>query len=100
MYQSMRQVYESGYMYEEVSMKISLARTADGGLEDRCFTYIQQARYDKQGCIDGVLAFGFEVTPPVQANSCALPSTAQHLVFKPLMPCAMRLSASWISTGP
>jgi len=67
-YQSLRHVYESGQTHQETSRGVSLARTADGVPEERYFTYMQQARYDEQGRVDGVLVFGFEVTPQVQAS--------------------------------
>ncbi|MFC7669547.1 PAS domain-containing protein [Hymenobacter humi] len=46
----------------------SLARPEDGVLENRYFDYIQQARFDEAGRIDGVLVFAFEVTEQVEAR--------------------------------
>ncbi|WP_198172457.1 PAS domain-containing sensor histidine kinase [Hymenobacter ginkgonis] len=67
-YRTLRQVYETGIMHEDLDILIRLARPSDGALEDRYFNYIQQARYDEQGQIDGVLVFAFEVTEQVRAR--------------------------------
>jgi len=65
---TLRLVYETGMTHEEPSMLVSVARPTDGQLEDRYFNYIQQARYDEHGHIDGVLVFAFEVTEKVLAR--------------------------------
>jgi two-component system, sensor histidine kinase len=70
-YHTFRQVYETGVTHEELGILIPLARPADGVLEDRYFNYIQQARTDEHGRVDGVLVFAFEVTTQVRANQRA-----------------------------
>lgn len=77
-YRTFRQVFETGVAHEEPGLLIPIARPADGVLEDRYFNYIQQARYDEQGRIDGVLVFAFEVTPQVRARQ-ASETAAQRL---------------------
>ncbi|MDB5267368.1 MAG: hypothetical protein JWP58_408 [Hymenobacter sp.] len=77
-YQTFRRVFETGITHEEPGLLIPIARPADGELEDRYFNYIQQARFDEQGQIDGVLVFAFEVTPQVQARQ-ATEAAAQRL---------------------
>ena len=77
-YHTMRQVYDTGETNQQPALLVPLARTTDGVLEDRYFTYIQQPRYDEQGCIDGVLIFGLEVTETVQARQ-ASEAQAQQL---------------------
>jgi signal transduction histidine kinase len=65
------QVYETGVTWEEMGILIPLGRPEDGALEDRYFNYIQQARHDERGRIDGVLVFAFEVTEQVMARQQA-----------------------------
>ncbi|MBH8568006.1 PAS domain-containing protein [Microvirga sp. STS02] len=77
-YQTFRRVFETGITHEEPGLLIPIARPADGVLEDRYFNYIQQARFDEQGGIDGVLVFAFEVTPQVLARQ-ATEAGAQRL---------------------
>ncbi|GAB3243521.1 hypothetical protein GCM10027346_40330 [Hymenobacter seoulensis] len=67
-YRTFRQVYKTGIPHQELSMLIPLMRAADGVLEDRYFNYIQQARFNEQGQIDGILVFAFEVTEQVVAQ--------------------------------
>ncbi|MBF9237707.1 PAS domain-containing protein [Hymenobacter sp. BT683] len=66
--QTFQQVYETGQTHQELGMLIPIARPADGELEDRYFNYIQQARYDEDGRIDGIMVFAFEVTEQVRAS--------------------------------
>ncbi|WP_375436078.1 PAS domain S-box protein [uncultured Hymenobacter sp.] len=65
-YQKMRRVYETGVTNEEFGLYVPIARL-DGVLENRYFNYVQQARRDEQGRVDGVLVFAFEVTDQVRA---------------------------------
>jgi signal transduction histidine kinase len=67
-YRTFREVYETGNTHEEQALHIPLARPEDGKLEDRYFKYIQQARDDGHGNIDGVLVFAYEVTDLVLAR--------------------------------
>lgn len=68
-YTTFRRVYETGQPHEEQALLIPLARLTDGVLEDRYFKYVQQARYNAAGQIDGVLVFAFEVTEQVLASA-------------------------------
>ena len=61
-YGTFRQVYDTGATHQEWGILIPLARPEDGVLEDRYFNYIQQARFNEFGRVDGVLVFAFEVT--------------------------------------
>jgi PAS domain S-box-containing protein len=65
---SLRRVYETGATHREEAMLIPVARHEGGPLEDLYFNYIQQARYDENGRIDGILVFAFEVTEQVLAR--------------------------------
>ncbi|WP_210486105.1 PAS domain-containing sensor histidine kinase [Rufibacter aurantiacus] len=67
-YRTLREVYETGKTHEEEGMHIPLARPGDGVLEDRYFKYIQQARYNEHGLIDGILVLAFEVTEQIEAR--------------------------------
>ncbi|MCC3156895.1 PAS domain-containing protein [Hymenobacter sp. 15J16-1T3B] len=77
-YLSFREVFETGRTHQAQGMLIPLARPGDGVLENRYFNYIQQARFDEQGRIDGVMVFAFEVTEQVQARQ-ASEASAQRL---------------------
>ncbi|GAB3825083.1 PAS domain-containing sensor histidine kinase [Hymenobacter jeollabukensis] len=77
-YQAFREVYATGHTQQELGMLIPLARPGDGVLENRYFNYIQQARFDEQGRIDGVMVFAFEVTEQVRARQ-ASEASAQRL---------------------
>lgn len=66
-YKTFREVYETGRTHEEKEMYIPFARL-DGTMEDRYFRYIQQARYNEQNQIDGVVVFALEVTEQVQSR--------------------------------
>ncbi|MDO6388664.1 PAS domain-containing protein [Pontibacter sp. BT731] len=75
-YKTFRDVYETGYTHEEKEMYIPFARP-DGEMEDRYFRYIQQARYNEQNQIDGVVVFALEVTEQVQARKTVEASEQQ-----------------------
>ncbi len=76
-YKTFRKVYETGVTHEEQAFYIPFARPEDGLLEDRYFKYIQQARYDEEGNIDGVLVFAYEVTELVVSRIKLQESTEQ-----------------------
>ena len=66
-FQTFLDVFRTGITHEEQSILVAIARPGDGVLEDHYFKYIQQARYDENGKIDGVLVFAFEVTRQMEA---------------------------------
>ncbi|PSR56866.1 hypothetical protein AHMF7605_26885 [Adhaeribacter arboris] len=68
---SLQQVYNTGETHEEYSILIPVALYENGPLEDRYFNYIQQARFDEQGRVDGILVFAFEITDQVKARQQA-----------------------------
>jgi signal transduction histidine kinase len=76
-YATFRHVYQTGITHAEHGLLIPLARPEDGTMEDRYFNYIQQARYNEAGNIDGVLVFAFEVTQQVMARKQAERSEQQ-----------------------
>ncbi|WP_022824515.1 PAS domain-containing protein [Hymenobacter norwichensis] len=67
-WRTLHEVYETGITHEEKSVPIPIARTAGGPLEEAYFNYTQQARFDAQGQIDGVLVFAYEVTEQIRAR--------------------------------
>ncbi|MCP2045373.1 PAS domain-containing sensor histidine kinase [Pontibacter sp. HSC-36F09] len=75
-YKTFRDVYATGRTHQEKEMYIPFARP-DGEMEDRYFRYIQQARYNEQNQIDGVVVFALEVTEQVQARKAVEASEQQ-----------------------
>jgi signal transduction histidine kinase len=67
-----QQVYATGITHQELGMLVPLRCPTSGALVDRYFNYMQQARHDEQGRIDGVLAFAFEVTEEVRGRQQVL----------------------------
>jgi PAS domain S-box-containing protein len=63
----LREVYETGRTHMADTKLIAVVRP-DGVVEDRYFTYIEQARHNEHGEIDGVFVFGFEVTEQILAR--------------------------------
>jgi signal transduction histidine kinase len=63
----LRGVYETGRTHLADTKAVPVARP-DGVVEERYFTYIEQARHNEHGAIDGVYVFGFEVTEQVQGR--------------------------------
>ena len=84
-YHTLREVYETGKTHEEKEILIPMTRSKDGILEDRYFNYIQQARHDEEGNIDGVVVFTYEVTDlvlsrrRVEASERMLKATSDQL---------------------
>ena len=62
------EVYHTGRTHQERAILIPIARHDGAPLEDAYFDYIQQARFNHRGEIDGVLVFAFEVTEQVMAR--------------------------------
>jgi PAS domain S-box-containing protein len=64
----LKQVYDTGRTHHADSVPVPVARPGDGMAEERFFTYIEQARHDEHGQIDGVFVFAYEVTDQVLAR--------------------------------
>jgi len=58
----LKYVYETGNSVYGEEMLIPIAKTKGGLLEDHYFNFIQQARLNPKGNIDGILSFAFDVT--------------------------------------
>jgi PAS domain S-box-containing protein len=68
---TLRRVYATGQTYEAQDVLVPLPKYLGGPLEDYYFHYIQQARYDEQGRVDGILIFALDVTTQVLAQQRA-----------------------------
>ena len=79
MYDTLRQVYETGVTHYEQDQLIPVVGPAGGPPENRYFNFTLQARYDEQNRVDGVVGFGFEVTTQVLARQQAEALQAQVL---------------------
>lgn len=78
-WRTLRHVYTTGQTHEEIDIRIPVAKEPGGPLEDFYFHYIQQARYDEQGNIDGVLVFALDMTERVLAQQRAAALQAEVL---------------------
>jgi len=85
-YRTFRNVYETGIAHEEAELLIPIARPGDEALQDRYFRYVQQARHDEQGKVDGVAVFALEVTEQVKGRKIAEESAEQFLFMANAMP--------------
>ncbi|UOQ75991.1 PAS domain-containing protein [Hymenobacter sp. 5516J-16] len=77
-WQTLRKVYQTGVSHAEMAIRIPVAKYEGAPLEDFYFNYIQQARFDEHGAIDGVVVFAFDVTAQVQAQHASA-ATARRL---------------------
>ncbi|RYG45419.1 hypothetical protein EON67_10610, partial [archaeon] len=68
MWHGLKQVYDTGRTHHADSVPVLVARPGDGVAEERFFTYIEQARYNEHGQIDGIVVFAYEVTDQVLAR--------------------------------
>jgi two-component system, sensor histidine kinase len=76
-YRTFREVYETGITHEENEMLIPFVRPENGAMENRYFRYIQQARYNDQEQVNGVVVFALEVTEQVRARKAEEASVKQ-----------------------
>jgi signal transduction histidine kinase len=68
-WQTLQQVYQTGTTHQEWGSHIPVATYEGGPLIDFYFNYVQQARYDERGHIDGVVVFVFDVTEQMLARN-------------------------------
>ncbi|MBB6610568.1 PAS domain-containing protein [Pontibacter sp. Tf4] len=76
-YETFKRVYETGETHKEAELLIPFKRAEDGEMEDRYFRFIQQARYNEQEQVDGIIVFALEVTEQVNARKAVELSEAQ-----------------------
>jgi len=62
------EVYRTGQSFEGREWVIPLKKEGSGELENRYFNFIYQPRFSTYGKVDGIMAFGFEVTDMVKAR--------------------------------
>ena len=67
----LHRVYTTGVSFDERNQVVPFVRAADGGIEERYFSSLIQARYAAPGHIDGLIVCSFEVTEQVQAQQRA-----------------------------
>jgi PAS domain S-box-containing protein len=67
-YNILQRVYQTGETFEGKEVPFPVARRQGGPPEEVYFDFIYQARLDEQGKVDGILAFGYEVTAKVLAR--------------------------------
>ena len=70
----LKEVYDTGRTHYAHNVPVPVARPDDGVIEQRYFNYIEQARHNEYGDIDGVFVFAYEVTDQVLARQ-----QVQHL---------------------
>lgn len=85
-YRTFRQVYETGRSHQEEALLIPFIHPATGELENRYFKFIQQARRNTGGQVDGVLVFAFEVTEQVRARQASEASAHQLRLITDALP--------------
>ncbi|EMR03269.1 PAS domain-containing sensor histidine kinase [Cesiribacter andamanensis] len=85
-YATFRKVYETGITHQENALLIPFVHPDSGQLVDRYFTFIQQARINEQGQIDGVLVFAFEVTTEAAARKAVEASARQLKLLTDSLP--------------
>ena len=76
---TLRRVYETGETHEEPEILVPVARHEGGPPENFYFHYIQQARYDEQGRVDGVVVFALDITARALAQRQAAALQAELL---------------------
>ena len=67
-WQTLRQVYQTGQVHQALGTHIPVAKYEGGPLEDFYFDYVQQPRYNAAGLVDGVVMFAFDITSQVLAR--------------------------------
>ena len=78
-WRTLRRVYETGETHEEPEILVPVARHEGGPPENLYFHYIQQARYDEQGRVDGVVVFALDITARALAQRQAAALQAELL---------------------
>ncbi len=68
LYPVLKNIYQAGETFEGKEVLFPLARHAGGPLEEMYFNFIYQPRFNEQGAVDGIIAFGYEVTTQVLAR--------------------------------
>ncbi|MEP6713547.1 MAG: ATP-binding protein, partial [Ferruginibacter sp.] len=61
-YEILLGVYKNDKTFEGHGLKIPLASSTDGPIEDRYFDFIYQPRHNASGTVDGIMVFVYEVT--------------------------------------
>ncbi len=67
-YSILENIYQTGETFQGKEVLFPLSRRQGGPLEEVYFDFIYQPRFNEQGEVDGILAFGYEVTSQVLAR--------------------------------
>ncbi|RZK62540.1 MAG: PAS domain S-box protein, partial [Hymenobacter sp.] len=70
-WQQLQQVYTTGETHAEAHVRLPLVQRPGGPPVEFYFQYVQQARYDEHGRIDGVLLFALDITAQVRVQQRA-----------------------------
>ncbi|MDJ0366601.1 PAS domain-containing protein [Hymenobacter sp. H14-R3] len=70
-WQQLQRVYATGETHEETRARVPLVQQPGGPAVEFYFQYVQQARYDEHGRIDGVLLFALDITAQVRVQQHA-----------------------------
>ncbi|OKL38700.1 PAS domain-containing sensor histidine kinase [Pontibacter flavimaris] len=85
-YRTFRETFDTGITHEEMELLIPFISPEDGIQEDRYFRYIQQARFNEQGQVDGVVVFALEVTAQVEARKAVEQSVERLQLITDALP--------------
>lgn len=83
---NLQRVYRTGETHQELATLVTIAPYEGVALQNFYFNYIQQARYDAHGQIDGVLVFAFDVTEQVRARQASEASAQQLRILTDALP--------------
>lgn len=77
-YKTFQDVYQTGITHNQPELLIPFVNDQTGQVEDRYFRYVQQARFNEQGKVDGIVVFALEITEQVEARK-AVEQIAERL---------------------
>ncbi|WP_066829646.1 PAS domain-containing sensor histidine kinase [Rufibacter ruber] len=79
-------VYQTGQTFVAQEFPVQIARFAEGPLEEMYWNITYQARYNRQGQIDGIMVFASEVADQVHARLAAEGSAQQLRLVTDALP--------------
>jgi PAS domain S-box-containing protein len=85
-YPILKKIYQTGETFEGKGVLFPLARHEGGPLEDIYFDFIYQPRFNEQGEVEGIIAFGYEVTTQVVARKQAEESRQRFQMLSEAIP--------------
>ncbi|QHT65305.1 PAS domain-containing protein [Rhodocytophaga rosea] len=73
----LRRVYQTGETFVAAEMPLMLSRHEGRPLEEIYWTFTYQARHDREGQVDGIMVFAYEVTHQIKARKVVIDSERQ-----------------------